>query len=348
MQKKGYLCTTAVSPTPLASFLFSKASRNVVIEDKKILRSELGKLDLQDFLIDRKNLTRLHNIGVRKGYELFRLPPASLARRFGRGFCCYLNELLGITLEPITPIRPRYSFYEFYEFLKDQEKLEVILIHIHILLKTLIRFLIQRDLSTRELKFFIYSSSQKTKVIEVASNTPCRNEHIWKNLITEKFYATLFNSSTYKIALHVDQFDPYLPKNENILRNNQKSYLTWQIALGQLAARLGEESILTLDATEDYRPEYSHIKQIYSNKKYFKKNFLAHPYRPAWLLEKPRPTSIKYLQKSSNVERIEDGWWDRDPIRRDYFIAKNKNNSLLWIFADLKKHGRHFIHGYFA
>lgn len=351
LQKKGYLPSIAISPTPLASFIFSKASRNVAIEDKETLRSELGQLELQDFSLDRRSLEKLCHIGVQKGYELFRLSPASLARRFGNGFCRHLNELLGITHENTTPIQIRNSFYESYEFQKDQEDLEIILLHTDILLKSLIRFLIQRDLSTRELRFTMHSSNRKKLFIPVFSNTQCRNGKIWKNLIKERFYSTSFEDSIYKIDLHVDTFDPYIPCNETILQNTHKEHDSdWHSTLDQLAARLGKDCVSTLDSIEDHRPEHSYIKRTYIDKQSFKKNFLSRPYRPTWLLESPVciNNSINTLQKSCNIERIEDGWWDKKSIRRDYFIAKNKSHNLLWIFTDLKNQGQYFIHGYFA
>ena len=102
--------------------------------------------------------------------------------------------------------------------------------------------------------------------------------------------------------------------------------------------------------TEDYRPEYSFIKRAYTDNQAFKKKFLPRPYRPIWLLEKPISisNSISTLQRSHNIERISDGWWDKNFVQRDYFIAKNKNYNLLWIFTDLKNRGHYFIHGYFA
>ena len=349
--RKGYISSIAITPTPLASFVLSKASRNIVIVDRTKLRAELGKLSTHDFLIDHKNLKKLHNIGIQKGHELLRLPSASLARRFGNGFCRYLNELLGITHEHIIPIRSQHSFYKHHEFPKDQEDLEIILIHASILLKSLIRFLIQRDSSTRELKFTLHSANHQQISIKINSNSQCRNECIWSNLIREKFYSTSFSNSIHKISLYVDKFDSYIPNNKDALHDDtHNNRPDWETTLDQLAARLGRKCISTLDTIEDYRPEYSYIKKTYTSNQHFKKTFKPHPYRPAWLLDKPLRinTPAQNLQKSSNVERIEDGWWDQNPIRRDYFIVKNKKNSLLWIFADLKKHGQYFIHGYFA
>ncbi len=259
--------------------------------------------------------------------------------------------MLGITHGHITPIRARYSFYEHYEFPRDQEDLEIILIHANILLKSLIRFLVQRDASTRELKFIIYLANHQQTTITVGSNTACRNERVWKNLMREKFHSTSFSNSIYKIDLYVDKFDPHIPDNKNTLYNySYDSHSDWETTLDQLTARLGKKCVSTLDTAEDYRPEYAYSKKIYTSNQLFKKAPPPLPYRPTWLLENPLRinSSTHSLYRSSNVERIEDGWWDQHPIRRDYFIAKNKNNNLLWMFADLERHGQYFIHGYFA
>ena len=265
LQEKGYISSIATSPTPLASFLFSRISRNIIIEDRNILRAELGKLKLHDFLIDPKNLDKLQSIGIQQGHELFRLPPASLARRFGHGFCRHLNELLGVTHENIAPIQVQRPFHQSCEFQKNLEELESILTHASVLLKNLLRFLIQRDLSTRKLTFTVYLSSQKKMTIAVLSNTPCRNEKIWNDLIRERFYSVLFDNSAYKISLSADTLDPHIPDNESLAYNAaRKNCSNWKITLDQLAARLGSHRIFSLDTTEDYRPEHSQIKKTYA------------------------------------------------------------------------------------
>ncbi|MCY7316287.1 MAG: DNA polymerase Y family protein, partial [Rubrivivax sp.] len=63
--------------------------------------------------------------------------------------------------------------------------------------------------------------------------------------------------------------------------------------------------------------------------------------RPAWLLAEPLPlherNAVPLLEGRplvvvSGPERIETGWWDGDPIARDYYIAQQEDGSLLWIY----------------
>lgn len=64
-------------------------------------------------------------------------------------------------------------------------------------------------------------------------------------------------------------------------------------------------------------------------------------HRPVWLLPEPLPLAERNalplldgqpLQLLSGPERIEAGWWDGQPVARDYFIALAADNSLVWVW----------------
>nr|HPU52061.1 DNA polymerase Y family protein [Burkholderiaceae bacterium] len=64
--------------------------------------------------------------------------------------------------------------------------------------------------------------------------------------------------------------------------------------------------------------------------------------RPLWMLEKPqalternnRPYSHGPLTLLAGPERIESGWWDSHLVQRDYFIASDESDMLLWIYRE--------------
>ena len=47
-------------------------------------------------------------------------------------------------------------------------------------------------------------------------------------------------------------------------------------------------------------------------------------------------------------ERIESGWWDGNDVARDYFVARNPAQSLLWIYRERREGGGWYLHGFFA
>ena len=53
------------------------------------------------------------------------------------------------------------------------------------------------------------------------------------------------------------------------------------------------------------------------------------------------------LEIISDRERLVSGWWDGDEVARDYFIAKNDDHRLFWIFKDLKNDKKWYLHGIF-
>ncbi len=64
-------------------------------------------------------------------------------------------------------------------------------------------------------------------------------------------------------------------------------------------------------------------------------------HRPAWLMPEPLPLAERDalpllegqpLQLLSGPERIETGWWDGQPVARDYFIAQAHDGALVWIW----------------
>lgn len=89
--------------------------------------------------------------------------------------------------------------------------------------------------------------------------------------------------------------------------------------------------------------------------------------RPVWLLPTPQPLverrSVPWLegrplQVLAGPERIEAGWWDGEPVARDYFVAQAHDGSVVWIYRSRLPGGGEdpgpaaaggwFLHGRFA
>jgi protein ImuB len=83
---------------------------------------------------------------------------------------------------------------------------------------------------------------------------------------------------------------------------------------------------------------------------------LHFPERPLWLLAEPRPLEMRRgrpwwggpLQLEEERERIETGWWEGRPVRRDYFAARAVDGTRLWIFIDHEQGRQWFLHGFFG
>jgi protein ImuB len=54
------------------------------------------------------------------------------------------------------------------------------------------------------------------------------------------------------------------------------------------------------------------------------------------------------LSLLAGPERIETGWWDENYAARDYFVASNPAQSLLWIYRERNTEAGWYLHGVFG
>jgi protein ImuB len=124
--------------------------------------------------------------------------------------------------------------------------------------------------------------------------------------------------------------------------------------LERLRARLGDAQVQRLEAVADHRPEcasrsvpaHGAVGRPTSGAPGTPGTSPKVPstlplHRPTWLLPEPLPLAARGalpllqgrpLQLLSGPERIESGWWDSQPVARDYFIAQTDDGSLVWVY----------------
>jgi protein ImuB len=132
----------------------------------------------------------------------------------------------------------------------------------------------------------------------------------------------------------------------------------------RLQARLGRERVLGIEPVADHRPERGTRLQPLDTPAAVARSLrqpgvapaavhlaaatpgsgarLDGAYtRPCWLLNPPQALRSRQswpwleghpLQILAGPERIETGWWDGDPVARDYFIAQVPSGGLVWIY----------------
>jgi len=77
--------------------------------------------------------------------------------------------------------------------------------------------------------------------------------------------------------------------------------------------------------------------------------------RPLWLLDRPlrlmmrdqRPIYRRPLIMLTRTERIEAGWWDGNPVERDYYIAADDRGHMFWVYRERVK-GEWYLQGLFG
>src|SRR5262249_17355246 len=128
----------------------------------------------------------------------------------------------------------------------------------------------------------------------------------------------------------------------------------WAHLVERLRARLGADAVHGVAVRAEHRPERaSAIADPGAATPY-----AVTPYgeRPFWLLNPPPPLEeiggVPHhegpLELLAGPERIESGWWDGNDEARDYFIARTRSESIVWIYRDRRGEGGWYLHGVFA
>jgi protein ImuB len=136
--------------------------------------------------------------------------------------------------------------------------------------------------------------------------------------------------------------------------------------LNRLQAKLGEQNVQRLRAETNHQPErsvsYQSLQQLAQlvpstladklsetssrrTSKTLPNNSAFTALRPNILLQQPRVLA-EAVRIIHGPERLQSGWWGDEVFCRDYFVARNQQQQLLWVYRDPEQ--TWFVHGLFA
>jgi protein ImuB len=159
------------------------------------------------------------------------------------------------------------------------------------------------------------------------------------------------------LALETELLLPLASRNLSFLPDPGEQHEAAAQLIERLRARLGDDAILGLKRYGDHRPECAWRAcepGTYDESLTTSRAITAG--RPLWLLGRPQrlreaadvPCYDGRLTLLTRPERIESGWWDGNDVRRDYFVASNPAEALLWIYRERDTDGGWYLHGFFA
>ena len=354
-----YHARLAVTPTPLASQVLAQWGQSVVIETMEDLRPLLAKLQVHALpLADDKLPDKLGKTGVRHLQDLWRLPRNALARRFGVELLKRLDQLLGMA-EDIRPLHePPLQFDESRELPAETADKSLLLFALEPLLRQLVTFLQQRDAGINRLLVRLYHYQAPVTQLWVGTRQSTRQYAQLLTLLQQQLDNIRLPEKVCALRLGVQEMVP-LALQENRLFSPHVLAETggchdpeWESLLEQLQNRLGLEAIRYVDVVDDHRPEYAWCYQAAFHGPVSGENMR----RPGWLLHQPLALRLQNgipcfrgpLRCLWGPERIQSGWWEQQEICRDYYVARDVDNRRLWIYRDLIRTARWYLHGFFA
>jgi protein ImuB len=352
LETQGYTSCLACAPTPLAALFFARAGLPVRIQHDDALRASLGQLSVDVLGLSAAADILLKDIGARTIDACLKLPRAGLARRIGPELLDLLDRALGHLPDPRPAFAPPSRFTAALQLPALVETAPALLFAARRLLAELAGFLAAVGKGVQRLRLVLAHEDREATCIELDLAAATRDPDHLASVLRERLERVALPSPAAAIRLESMLLAPLAARNLALLPDAREQAETIVRLIERLRARLGENAVQGLDVAADHRPEYAWRTAEPGTAKPGAWLPLS---RPLWVLHAPRPLADMNgkpqqdgpLSLVAGPERIESGWWDDNDIAREYYVARNPAQSLLWIYRECRD-GGWYLHGYFA
>jgi protein ImuB len=380
----GFNASLACAPTPLAALWLARAGIHVRVLHQDALAHALTKLPA-DFICDSET-TRdlLENFGAQTLGDCLKLPRDGLARRAGQRLLDQLDRALGTRPDPRLPFVAPQTYSATMALPAPVASADALLFAARRLLAELCGWLTATGHGVQRPKFEFIHEKQIVTIITLELASASRDLDHLTTLLRERLARTELPCAAIEIVIASGRVVPLASRNLAFLPDTTASEESASRFVERLNARLGANTICGLTPHADYRPERAWRAcqpGAASHEQATASPMPGHPLtrsldrplsrplnrpldRPLWLLTTPQPLREKGEPGATNAaphdhegsplsllagpERIEAGWWDGQHVARDYFVARNQAQSLLWIYRERNVAARWYVHGFFS
>jgi len=351
LAEMGWSAILAGAPTPRGAFWLALAGKERFVGAAPDLGPALAELPVAVLRRDGETLEALEAIGVRTLGGLLALPREGVARRFGQRLLDDLDRALGQLPDPRNFFIPPARFRAAIELPAEVVQAEALLFAAKRLIVQLGGFLAAHSGGAQRLVFRLRHRDRAATEVAIGLVAPSRDAGHFALLARERFSGLALAEPVREIALEVDEVVPLAGRNLGLLLEQGKPPGDWEQLVERLRARLGAGAVRGITVRAEHRPEQASAVADVDHKELQ----LDFGERPLWLLESPRPLAEVGsrphhegpLELLAGPERIESGWWDGYDVARDYFIARMRNEALVWIYRE-RGGGGWYLHGLFA
>ncbi|TXH53439.1 MAG: DNA polymerase Y family protein [Burkholderiaceae bacterium] len=349
----GFSVRTACAPTPSGAWLLSLQHTGLRAMTLEQLAPLLQSLPIGLLPSARAHTATLDSIGARTLGDLLRLPRAGLARRFGKALLLELDQAFGQQPEPRRWFEPPERFDSRLELLAQVEVAEALLFAAQRLVLELAGWLSARHAAVRRIDLLGEHDEQPPTCVTLRLSDATRDPARIIGLLRERLASLRLPAPVHTVRLHCDEVVSLSAQTEALFPSPAQTRESLNRLIERLQARLGPEHVQRLLLVADHRPEVASRTQPVdqrglppgpgSGSGSGSGPVIAGALpRPLWLLPSPialqernnRPYWHGPLTLLAGPERIESGWWDSRLIQRDYFIASDDSDMLLWIYRE--------------
>jgi protein ImuB len=349
----GFSAFIGCAPTAAAALLLARGHDARIVNCKRALETAIAELPLAVLECNAHTLQTLRAAGIKCVGDLMALPRDGVARRFGQPLLDGIDRALGRLPAPRRFFTPPARFNAKLDLAWPVTQSEALLFAAKRLLTQLCGFLSARNGGVQRLKLSLLHEGRAATTVEIGLVAPTRDAAHLIMLARERLSVTAPPAPVQGLRLEAGEILALAEESLHLFPDRVNAQGEWEKLIERLRARLGADAVHGLDTCAGHRPE----RKWRTAEPATRRAAANRAPRPLWLLEQPRPlTGTAELPQYENgplalvagPERIESDWWDNDDIKRDYFIARSKQQATLWVYRERNRPGGWYLHGVFG
>ncbi|MCL4758377.1 MAG: DNA polymerase Y family protein [Rhodocyclaceae bacterium] len=350
----GLTVQLAAAPTPLAACWLARTRPGTLVSAREGWQRCLEPLPVELLAAEESttnpDLDLLRGIGIHTLGALARLPRDGLARRQGTRLLEALARARGERPDPRLWYEPPERFEAHLALPAAVSTVEPLLFATRRLIAGLAGWLARRHGAIDRLCLELEHERRPSAVVPIATGQPCRDEERLLLLAREHLAVLPLTAPVIGLQLTADSVVTQAGRTQDLFGDAQQARDAGTLLIARLRVRLGPDAVRSLDCRPEHRPELAWCAaEPQSRPEPAVGQAPRQARRPLWLLAEPRALpSLDDLTPVSGPERIESGWWDARDVQRDYYVARNRDAALWWIFRRLDAPGGWYLHGYFG
>jgi protein ImuB len=356
LSSRAWYYRVGLAITPKAAWLLSHKADIGIPRVEISLQQQLTTLPLGLMINFPKQVESLGKAGLHSFGDILSLPTVTLGRRCGKNFVKFLRQVTGEYPDDVANFLPPPKFEDDYLFGFEVIDKQELLPAMRILLQSLCLFLLARQLTSASLEWTFYGINKHRQKLTVTCSQAHANWESWYRLLLIKMEPYALEQGIEGLALRCTELFACTARSGELFTLSGSREPMHGIT-DRLQNRLGNQAVQKLVCYDEHVPEFAGkattITNLNTRETTPPNAATASNNRPFWLMSQPEPLRQwrdrlywhGQLDLLQGPERIEDNWW-RQPVSRDYYIARNSDGHRYWVFLD-RMQSKWFVHGIF-
>lgn len=369
LRRLGFTARAAMADTPGAAWAWARFGlRDQLCLPSGGQREALASLPVACLRLAPATAQTLSGLGLRQVGDLFGVPRAGLAARFGRQVAQRLDQALGHEGEAISPRRPPPSHAVHAAFAEPIARPEDVAEAVRRLLERLCGQLDDQHLGLRRLEVAVFRVDASARDIVIGTSRPSRDPAHLLRLLAEDLPRLDPGFGIEQIRLAALEVAPQEAEQPGLGGGGAvRRAEDFARLLDSLGNRLG------FDAVQRHCPRQSHVPEqaVARCRTNARPPAAAWPWqrRPLRLFPRPEPVEAvapvpdspplmfrwrdrpHRVVRADSAERIAAEWWRQDRPERDYYVVEDHLGRRFWLFREGLYGGtvppRWYVHGVF-